>query len=873
MSVFAVPFERIPSDVRRFADCPVEAERIAPLEPTDEAGFDVLHYDLAISFQYPTVMLAGRSGIIAEALSTSGSSWTFHIGTNLRADSVFVDGMPVAFTVTGDNIIIDLGRTPAPGEELRIDIYYHNITGAGYRVEANRYGRLIGFTHSQPNDARKWWPCHDVPYDKASLRFEITIPGNYDVLSVGICTDTIFYEDSMTYVWETAYDIPTYLVVANIGDFDIVEHPYTFPMATYHYPGDLALVNSKFGYVNDAMRVYEEIFAPYAFEKYHMAVVPMGYMAMENQTATSMGESFLYNEEYYVVAHELAHHWWGNSVTCGTWKDIWLNEGFASYSEALYIEQVASWEDYREYVWMDQLSYIYSWEFGAFPMYDPTYMWGRTVYQKGAAVLDMLRFQVGDEMFFDIIRDYYDRYKYSSAVTMDFIEVCYDHYGDSLDWFFDQWVFSAHTPTISFPYYRDMTVLNSDETHRTMILVRQDEPVYRMKYNVNIQLGGSVIECMEITTTERTHPLFIEHPPLSTPIFDGDYRALYAIDREEIIPPEVEVDGRDVRVEWRDFPEWMDISLTALIRRRAATNEMDTILWTDDTFAVHADAEPGIFYYIVGGVWDHDTVFMSLNSPLEPLIIPIAGAEMSIPINTISALDASDNYKIYYLPLLQECEGFRVSIRAVVPTDTFEVYARRDQLPTISGDVVSDFDFSSTGDNVNPAEIVYSTATSPTSERFSIYYFVVKTGRPSAAFNLMTEYITAEIAEHAPERPQAITISASPNPFNSAVRISIDCHSRENGNPHNVSVEIFDIVGRRIDVISKSGQPVIARSPQDDEAISPLYEGDCFGLRPRNDGNSEFIWHPAPDLPSGLYLVRASMDDGTFAAKRVVYLK
>ncbi|MCK5832750.1 T9SS type A sorting domain-containing protein [bacterium] len=844
-SVIAIPFTSAPPEIRHFAENPEEAERLAPLEPTYEGGFDVLHYDLAISFQYPTDLLSGRSGIIVEATSSAESIYNFHIGSNLSADSVSVNSEPVAFSVHSDSIAVSLISPSTISDTLRIDIYYHNLTGAGYQSDANRYGEIIGYSHSQPNDARLWWPCHDVPYDKATLRFSITVPGTLDVLSNGVCADTLFFGDSTTYIWQTDYHIPTYLVVVDIGEFDIVDFPYYFPMGTYCYPGDLSIVNTKFGYVTDAMAVFEELFAPYPFEKYYMSVVPLGYMAMENQTATSMGESYLYDDEYFVVAHELSHHWWGDALTCGTWKDIWLNEGFASYCEALYIEQAYTWDDFREYVWNDQMAYITSWEFNSFPIYDPYYMWGRTVYQKGASILDMLRFQTGDSLFFDIIRDYFSRYIYSSAVTTDFIEVCEDNYGDSLSWFFDQWVYSAHTPTLQWRYFTDLINPFPDDSISRMVLVHQDEPAYRIKFGLSVvNDAGSIIERLSATVTENDQPIHIKHASNNNIIFDNDHRALYAYGFD-ITDPIAEVTGRDVKLDWEPFEDWIDITHTILMKVNATTLEFDTIAWPLDTFATDSDVDPGVYQYFIAGIWEHDSAFATFQTPEELVTVPEAGDEFSIPVNTIAMLDDSAVYKIYYFPLIQECDGFRISIKAIVATDSFQIYSCRDSLPEILSGVVSEYDFVDYGDNIEPARISYTTSSSPSAELYHIYYFVVKTGRPSAIFNFTTEYLTMDIDENATVRPEEIDVTIYPNPFNSAITLSI--LETSNLKAYNqIETQIFDISGRLI--------------------------ADLDMLSNKTDNSISIIWEPDATVESGVYFARIKIDN-IVVNKRIVFLK
>ena len=243
----------------------------------------------------------------------------------------------------------------------------------------------------------------------------------------------------------------------------------------------------------DAVSFFSETFHPYPFDRYSMAEVVMGG-AMEHQTCTSMGESLVDGSGTYytIVAHELSHHWWGDMITCGTWQDIWLNEGFASYCEVLYVEHIYGESSRHSYI-ADQMSQYFSWEDweGRFPIYNPDYMWGGTVYKKGSCVLDMLRTELGDSLFFAVLREYADRYEYGTVETDDFIGVCEEISGEELGWFFDQWIFEQGYPEIEYDWGIDGSdSLGWDLTFKAR-QVQEDAPVvFRFPFYVRITFLG-----------------------------------------------------------------------------------------------------------------------------------------------------------------------------------------------------------------------------------------------------------------------------------------------------------------------------------------------------------------------------------------------
>jgi aminopeptidase N len=233
---FAIPFSTMRS-MTRFANSPAEAELLAPLEPLELPGYDVLKYDINLNFEYPTNYIEGYVAIDVQMLPAPPSTVRFDMGAALVAASVTANGESAIFTHEGDSILIVIPFTPVEGETITFNIAYSGYPESGYFSVANRYSNIICYTHNEPSDARNWLPCNDAPYDKAHLRFAITIPLDVDALSNGVCTDTIVGSATKTMVWQTVYPIETYLICATIGDFRIVDHGYSlFPVYSFAYP-------------------------------------------------------------------------------------------------------------------------------------------------------------------------------------------------------------------------------------------------------------------------------------------------------------------------------------------------------------------------------------------------------------------------------------------------------------------------------------------------------------------------------------------------------------------------------------------------------------------------------------------------------------
>ena len=293
-------------------------------------------------------------------------------------------------------------------------------------------------------------------------------------------------------VWEHDHPIAPYLVAVAVADYEILDEEVDgLPIVHWVYPDWSAEAAADFAVHRDMIPMYEDIFSiDYPFEKYGAVMVPMGGAAMEHQTCTAVNDILVdgYGTYGLVLAHELAHHWWGDLVTCATWDDIWLNEGFATYSEALAVEHYYGEAEYTQYIQGMTDTYLAWSEYeGIFPLSDPDYMWGGTVYDKGGVVVHMLRMRMGDAAFFEALWDYGDRYAYSSATTDDLQAVFQDHTSVDLELFFDQWVHQAGHPELALGV-RSTELL--DGTYQIDVGVEQRQPWGLWEVALPIQFHG-----------------------------------------------------------------------------------------------------------------------------------------------------------------------------------------------------------------------------------------------------------------------------------------------------------------------------------------------------------------------------------------------
>jgi len=347
-------------------------------------------------------------------------------------------------------------------------------------------GRSFVFTLSEPIYASTWFPCNDLPDDKAQLEISITNDSAKISLSNGKLLQVTTDKNRRTYHWKTVYPISTYLICLYSGDYKYFSEEYSstsgekFNLDYYAFPEHLDMAKSDYKEHPEMIKVFEEKFGPYPFtqEKYGVAEFLWQGGAMEHQTITGIASNLLNGkglfQEYYI--HELAHQWWGNAVGPKTWKDIWLNEGFATYCEALYAEAKSGTKAYKSTMIAKFQSNFDG------KLYDPDNLFSSTVYDKGAWVLHMLRFEIGEDAFGKLLKEFFSRYKYSNASTSDFKSLCEEITGKNLNRFFDQWIYKGEgIIKCDYSWISDMS------SHKVEIIINQIQDEYKL-YNFPLEI-------------------------------------------------------------------------------------------------------------------------------------------------------------------------------------------------------------------------------------------------------------------------------------------------------------------------------------------------------------------------------------------------
>lgn len=422
-----------------------------------QGDFDAIYYGLDLKINVSTEIIYGAVTMQAKSKVTNLNTVALDLYDNMTVDSIKMETTNLSYTHSADLINITLDRTYTLDESFLLTVYYHGhpVEGGFQAFDFSYHGSPsmpIISSLSEPYFARTWWPCKDHPSDKAdSADINVTIPSNLIVASNGVLKTVIDNGDgTKTYKWHESYPITTYLVSVAITNYQIFSDYYHYSptdsmeVRYFVYPEYYSEAVANYGITVGAIEFFAQTFGEYPFvtEKYGMAHFPWGG-GMEHQTCTSLLYSWY---DSYVIVHELSHQWWGDYITCGSWHHIWLNEGFATYCEALYYEHLYGTSYYHSY--MNNLEYAGGGTIYVQDTTDVYEIFSGLVYDKGGWVLHMLRHVVGDSDFFEILRSYYadPRFANKSALTEDFQEVCESVSGMDLDWFFQEWIYGTYRP-------------------------------------------------------------------------------------------------------------------------------------------------------------------------------------------------------------------------------------------------------------------------------------------------------------------------------------------------------------------------------------------------------------------------------------------
>jgi aminopeptidase N len=433
--------------------------------------YDVSFYKLDLAMERTNTNVAGSATHKSRVTASTLSSYVFELHPNFTIDSIQVNQTNVAFTRSGNSVTAQLNSTANQGDWLDVQIWYNGTApNSGQAAIGNglsngtsqSWGNRVTWSLSQPYAAYEWWPCKQNLTDKAdSCMVIITTDSTNKAGSNGLLIQTQTIGSKKRYTWKSNYPIDYYLISVSIAKY--VEYSfYANPVGSanpvliqnyiYDNPQTLPNFQADIDETKDMMELFATLFGPYPFdaEKYGHCMAPFSG-GMEHQTMTTQG--FF---TFELTAHELGHQWFGDHVTCATWSDIWVNEGFASYSEYLALQGLHP-ADAAPHM-QDVHDNVMSLTDGSIWFTDTTQVnrifSSRLTYNKGSAVLHMIRFELNDDtVFFRVLKKYQQQFANGNATAIDFKQLLETESGKNFTTFFNQWFYGEGYPTFSAKWF------------------------------------------------------------------------------------------------------------------------------------------------------------------------------------------------------------------------------------------------------------------------------------------------------------------------------------------------------------------------------------------------------------------------------------
>lgn len=439
---------------------------------------NIVHYHIAIDIPDSGSVIRGATSIRYQAVAGTGPL-LLDFDRALTVDSVQSDGRPVDYAFP-DDTTLRVARWGPPGTSLMVTVYYHGTPTDGLFISKNVHGDRTAFADNWPNRAHHWFPSEDHPSDKATASFAVGVPSGWRAIANGILEGVDSLPGGRTrWWWRTERRIPVYTMVIGAGRMVVSEIGRGGgPSHTlWTFPQDSAFARDvPFARAQQIIEHYARLFGPFPYAKLAHVQSSTRFGGMENSSAIFYAEGGYARRTMRdgVVAHETAHQWFGDAVTEYDWHHLWLSEGFASYFDPVFFQLVGEEGRFRREMAEKKQEYLAS-NVVDRPVIDTSEtdyfrLLNANNYPKGAWILHMLREEVGDSAFFGGVRDYYETYRDSTALSADLLTAMERHAGRSLRWFFEQWLLQPGYPQFQVSWEPEL------EGDRVRIRVAQVQP-------------------------------------------------------------------------------------------------------------------------------------------------------------------------------------------------------------------------------------------------------------------------------------------------------------------------------------------------------------------------------------------------------------
>lgn len=503
------------------------------------AVIDVQHYDFSITINDSNDVIKGSAGISVAILKETPVVTLDLIskknnGKGMTVTAVTEKGKALSFQHADDIITVQLAAAARPGEKRNIVIDYEGIPADGLIISHNKYRQRVFFADNWPNRARNWIPCVDHPADKASVNFSITAPVHYQVVANGVQVEETSVGKTMKQTrYEETVPLATKVMTVGAAQFavQLAGQVECIPVYSWVYPEDRQKGFYDYALAAEILPWFIKRVGPYAYKKLANVQSKTIFGGLEN------ANTIFYHEESSVsgtrrseslLAHEIAHQWFGNMATESDWPHLWLSEGFATYMTILYFEEKYGRDTALAMLREDRDQVIEFTKRKLRPVVDTAvtnYMdlLNANSYQKGGWVLHMLRHQLGDDVFWKGIRAYYAKYAGKNASSDDLRKVLEQASGKNLEQFFRQWLYTAGVPELDIKWQYEST------KRAVNLVITQKQPnVFQFPLEIAVRSNSGVQKrTVQIKDKQTALSIPVSSRPLEV-IADPDVKLLFA---------------------------------------------------------------------------------------------------------------------------------------------------------------------------------------------------------------------------------------------------------------------------------------------------------------------------------------------------------
>jgi aminopeptidase N len=495
---------------------------------------NVLHYRYNLELNDTNDSLSGMA-VVNFVLLTDSHSASFDLAgidqkrKGMNVTSVSLGTYNLQFTHHNDKITIDLPANKK-GDTLKIWITYKGIPSDGLIISKNKYGDRTFFADNWPNRAHFWIPCKDVPDDKASFEFAVTAPYQYGVISNGTLVETkeLGNGKKLTH-WKEDTPLPTKVMVIGAAKFAVKEFPDSpanIPVSAWVYKQDSTKGFHDYAPAPEILKFFSGYIAPYPYKKLANVQSKTIFGGMENAGAIFYAENSVTGKGGVedLLAHEIAHQWFGDMASEKSFTHLWLSEGFATYFTDIYWQHKYGDEAFRKRLQKEReevIQFVKTSNHAVVDSISP-YMdlLNPNSYQKGAWVLHMLRNEVGDSIFQNIIRSYYQQYKGTNADTRDFEAVVEKVSGKDMKWFFDQWLYKPGIPQLDFK-------IKKQKNQKFLSITQKQTSPFKFSIRIGFVIGPNKIMHWKNISIDKTESLISVSDVLTRISIDPEKNLLY----------------------------------------------------------------------------------------------------------------------------------------------------------------------------------------------------------------------------------------------------------------------------------------------------------------------------------------------------------